>query len=320
MTDALQRLSREPGVDVIVLARGGGSFDDLLAFSDERLVQAVASCPVPVVSAVGHEQDTPLRPRRRARLDADGRGAARRPRPRGASRRPRAQARRLGRCTRRILDRERTRISRTHDRFAKRPGAAGGAPARAPRADRGAIPALAPRDLERGYAIVRTRDGIVRLSGSLGRGERVDVELADAASPARWTKRGDRADLRASLSASWRSSSSASSSATPAWTRRSHSSSGERSCTASAATSSTPPKARSKSWPSERKPRRPRQVRIARMPATVEQIQHVLFSDLDQPSRWRRRSRNGSSVPDRPLSRRDPAAWAFSSSTRETPP
>ena len=57
---ALHRLDRDPEVDVIVLARGGGSFEDLLPFSDERLVRAVAACGTPVVSAVGHEQDTPL--------------------------------------------------------------------------------------------------------------------------------------------------------------------------------------------------------------------------------------------------------------------
>src|SRR5207253_2804933 len=60
IVDALGRICAEPEIDVVVLARGGGSFEDLLPFSDERLVRAVASCPIPVVSAVGHEQDTPL--------------------------------------------------------------------------------------------------------------------------------------------------------------------------------------------------------------------------------------------------------------------
>src|SRR5436309_11838624 len=57
---AIGTLCEEPDVDVLVLTRGGGSFEDLLAFSDERVVRAVAACRVPVVSAVGHEQDTPL--------------------------------------------------------------------------------------------------------------------------------------------------------------------------------------------------------------------------------------------------------------------
>ena len=57
---ALERLDRDDEVDVIVLARGGGSFEDLLPFSDERLVRAVARCRTPVVSAIGHEQDTPI--------------------------------------------------------------------------------------------------------------------------------------------------------------------------------------------------------------------------------------------------------------------
>src|SRR5256714_3247458 len=59
MVEALRDICATPEVDVIVLTRGGGSFEDLLPFSDERLVRAVAACPVPVVSAVRHEPDTP---------------------------------------------------------------------------------------------------------------------------------------------------------------------------------------------------------------------------------------------------------------------
>ncbi len=58
--DALARLDRHPDVDVIVVARGGGSVEDLLPFSDEALVRAVAGTQTPVVSAIGHEPDTPL--------------------------------------------------------------------------------------------------------------------------------------------------------------------------------------------------------------------------------------------------------------------
>ncbi|MDN4171334.1 exodeoxyribonuclease VII large subunit [Nocardioides sp. SOB77] len=58
--EALDRLDRHPEVDVIVVARGGGSVEDLLPFSDEALVRAVAATRTPVVSAIGHEPDQPL--------------------------------------------------------------------------------------------------------------------------------------------------------------------------------------------------------------------------------------------------------------------
>jgi len=57
---ALRSLDAAAGVDVIVLARGGGSVEDLLPFSDELLCRAVAACRTPVVSAIGHEPDSPL--------------------------------------------------------------------------------------------------------------------------------------------------------------------------------------------------------------------------------------------------------------------
>jgi exodeoxyribonuclease VII large subunit len=58
--EAIRNLDAHPGVDVIVVARGGGSVEDLLPFSDEELVRAVAACRTPVVSAIGHEPDSPL--------------------------------------------------------------------------------------------------------------------------------------------------------------------------------------------------------------------------------------------------------------------
>jgi exodeoxyribonuclease VII large subunit len=58
--DAVQLLDRDPDVDVIVVARGGGSVEDLLPFSDEALIRAVFTATTPVVSAIGHEQDSPI--------------------------------------------------------------------------------------------------------------------------------------------------------------------------------------------------------------------------------------------------------------------
>lgn len=58
--EAVRRLDAHPEVDVIVIARGGGSVEDLLPFSDEGLIRAVAAARTPVVSAIGHEPDSPL--------------------------------------------------------------------------------------------------------------------------------------------------------------------------------------------------------------------------------------------------------------------
>lgn len=60
IVEQLALLDRDPHVEVIIIARGGGSVEDLLPFSDETLLRAVADCRTPVVSAIGHEPDNPL--------------------------------------------------------------------------------------------------------------------------------------------------------------------------------------------------------------------------------------------------------------------
>jgi len=60
VSQALRELEADQGVEVIVITRGGGSFEDLLPFSDETLVRLAASCETPIVSAIGHEKDSPL--------------------------------------------------------------------------------------------------------------------------------------------------------------------------------------------------------------------------------------------------------------------
>jgi exodeoxyribonuclease VII large subunit len=57
LTRALRAITAVPGVDVVIIGRGGGSIEDLWAFNDERLARAIAKSPVPVISAVGHEVD-----------------------------------------------------------------------------------------------------------------------------------------------------------------------------------------------------------------------------------------------------------------------
>jgi len=60
VTAAIRELDTDPLVDVIIIARGGGDFQNLLVFSDETLVRTAAACSTPIVSAIGHEADRPL--------------------------------------------------------------------------------------------------------------------------------------------------------------------------------------------------------------------------------------------------------------------
>jgi len=60
VSNALRELDQNPEVDVIIITRGGGSFEDLLPFSDESLVRLASDCQTPIVSAIGHEKDAPL--------------------------------------------------------------------------------------------------------------------------------------------------------------------------------------------------------------------------------------------------------------------
>ena len=186
--ETMRALWSEPGVDVIVIARGGGSFEDLLPFSDERLVRAIAESPVPVVTAVGHEQDTPL-----CDLVADARAstpslAARLVVPDLAELLQRLDRVRTGleRGTRKTLDRERRRIDQAHEQLGRAPKLL--LERRRSRLDQaaGRLRALSPRaTLERGYAIVRAGDRIVRSGSAVAAGERVDVELAEGGFGAR---------------------------------------------------------------------------------------------------------------------------------------
>jgi exodeoxyribonuclease VII large subunit len=182
MIEALREVGTAPGIDVIVLTRGGGSFEDLLPFSDERVLRAIAACPVPVISAVGHEQDTPL-----CDLAADARAstptaAARLVVPDATELLAHLERSRTGlaRGTRGVLDRRRQRIVQAHDRLRRAPALAVERKRARLEQAAGRLRALSPRaTLERGYAIVRSNEEIVRSASAVSSGDQVEVEVAD---------------------------------------------------------------------------------------------------------------------------------------------
>ena len=206
VTDALHRLDADRSVQVIIIARGGGSVEDLLPFSDESLIRAVAACQTPVVSAIGHEQDSPL-----LDLVADVRAstptdAARRVVPDVAEQlalvsQHRARARRAlaGRLDREwswLMDiRSRPALADPLQEISRREEIVTALAERARRCFatglerasdevghiRGRLLALSPAaTLRRGYAIVQSLDGrVVRRATDVAAGERLMVRFAE---------------------------------------------------------------------------------------------------------------------------------------------
>jgi exodeoxyribonuclease VII large subunit len=204
--DAVARLDTDSAVDVIIIARGGGSIEDLLPFSDESLLRAVAACRTPVVSAIGHEQDTPL-----LDLVADVRAST----PTDAARRVvpdvaeqlgliaqlRSRAHRIvaGRLDRerawldgirsrpvladpvREIDRRQEQVTALAERGRRALTVELGRAADDMSHLRARLLALAPSaTLQRGYAIVqRPGGGVVRSGGEVGAGERLTVRFAN---------------------------------------------------------------------------------------------------------------------------------------------
>ncbi|TDB88542.1 exodeoxyribonuclease VII large subunit [Actinomadura sp. KC216] len=203
--EALRALDADPEIDVIIIARGGGAMEDLLPFSDEALVRAVSAARTPVVSAIGHEQDSPL-----LDLVADVRAST----PTDAAKKAVPDVREQLQLVRQLRDRGRRCLAGAVDRelawlrsIRSRPALAD--PVREIERQSEQVMALRDRSrrclssaldragdelshtrarllalspaatLERGYAIVQREDGaVVRESPGVKDGERLTVRLA----------------------------------------------------------------------------------------------------------------------------------------------
>ncbi len=182
VTAAIARLDADPEVDVIIVTRGGGSVEDLLPFSEEPLIRAVSGCATPVVSAIGHEQDSPL-----LDLVADVRAST----PTDAARRvvPDVAAElqavvrareRIGRAVQALVDGETRRCAELQGRVRRamvgrlereRDGLAH---------TRARLRSLSPQaTLDRGYAVVqRDDDSVVRDPEEVSAAEHLRVRVA----------------------------------------------------------------------------------------------------------------------------------------------
>ncbi|MEY4163190.1 MAG: hypothetical protein RLZZ79_142 [Actinomycetota bacterium] len=180
---ALRELDNDPEVDVIIITRGGGSFEDLLPFSDEGLVRLAASCKKPIISAIGHEQDTPL-----LDLVADLRAST----PTDAAKRVvpdiREESEKLrqlrNRADRKINDRVVLEMTKVVSLIQRSYASIN---SRVIRSSEelihmiARVRTLSPQaTLERGYSVVQKLDGsIVRSPKSLAKGEEIRIRLAE---------------------------------------------------------------------------------------------------------------------------------------------